>query len=399
MTNKVLYEKDGRIGRITLNRPDVLNAIDDELPGALAEAVARAEADPGIHVMVLSGNGAGFCSGYDLDHYTGSSDQNKAVQDMPWDPIQDYTFMWRNTEYFMSLWRAMKPVICKVHGFALAGGSDIALCADITIMSKTAKIGYMPARVWGCPTTAMWIYRVGAEKAKRMLFTGDKISGEEAQEIGLIFKAVAEDQLDTEVETLATRIATVPINQLAMQKMLVNQAIDDYRATCPYELAPGGPLFVGVRGGRLGARTVQAGMELYERVFGTPYPYEKYDQIFVPEYNPGYATCNDLCDSLLFGNRDDNSLAGTSVVETDVGQVELPQRGVRREHRAEGRRAGVAHAGVVVQIERHQRGVGLELFRQRQRALRPDALVVQDQLCELGVVGAQLRQGRRPLAL
>ena len=226
MTNKVLYEKDGRIGRITLNRPDVLNAIDDELPGALAEAVARAEADPGIHVMVLSGNGAGFCSGYDLNHYTGSSDQNKAVQDMPWDPIQDYTFMWRNTEYFMSLWRAMKPVICKVHGFALAGGSDIALCADIIIMSRTAKIGYMPARVWGCPTTAMWIYRVGAEKAKRMLFTGDKISGEEAQEIGLIFKAVPEDQLDTEVETLATRIATVPINQLAMQKMLVNQAIE-----------------------------------------------------------------------------------------------------------------------------------------------------------------------------
>ena len=226
MTNKVLYEKDGRIGRITLNRPDVLNAIDDELPGALAEAVARAEADPGIHVMVLSGNGAGFCSGYDLNHYTGSSDQNKAVQDMPWDPIQDYTFMWRNTEYFMSLWRAMKPVICKVHGFALAGGSDIALCADITIMAENAKIGYMPARVWGCPTTAMWIYRVGAEKAKRMLFTGDKISGKEAQEIGLIFKAVPDDQLDVEVETLATRIATVPVNQLAMQKMLVNQAIE-----------------------------------------------------------------------------------------------------------------------------------------------------------------------------
>ena len=226
MTNKVLYEKDGRIGRITLNRPDVMNAIDDELPGALAEAVAEAEADPGIHVMVLSGNGAGFCSGYDLNHYAGSSDQNQAVQDMPWDPIQDYAFMWRNTEYFMSLWRAMKPVICKVHGFALAGGSDIALCADITIMAENAKIGYMPARVWGCPTTAMWIYRVGAEKAKRMLFTGDKITGKEAQEIGLVLKAVPDDQLDAEVETLATRIATVPVNQLAMQKMMVNQAIE-----------------------------------------------------------------------------------------------------------------------------------------------------------------------------
>ena len=93
--------------------------------------------------MVLSGNGAGFCSGYDLVHYAASDGPNKVVQDMPWDPIQDYAFMWRNTEHFMAIWRALKPVICKVHGFAVAGGSDIALCADLTIMGDTAKIGYM----------------------------------------------------------------------------------------------------------------------------------------------------------------------------------------------------------------------------------------------------------------
>ena len=218
--SKVLYEKDGRIGRITLNRPDVMNAIDNDLPGELAAAVARADADPGVHVMVLSGNGKAFCAGYDLN------DPDQFVQDMPWDPMQDYAFMWANTEHFMSLWRAMKPVICKVHGFAVAGGSDIALCADITIMGETAKIGYMPTRVWGTPTTAMWVYRLGAEKAKRMLFTGDKIDGREAEAIGLVLKAVPDDQLDEEVEQFADRMARVPINQLAMQKLLVNQAIE-----------------------------------------------------------------------------------------------------------------------------------------------------------------------------
>jgi enoyl-CoA hydratase len=115
---KVLFERDGRIGRITLNRPEVLNAIDDDLPTELSEAVARADADPNIHVMVLSGAGKAFCSGYDLAHYASSDGPNKVVQDMPWDPMQDFQFMWRNTQAFMSLFRAMRPVICKVHGFA-----------------------------------------------------------------------------------------------------------------------------------------------------------------------------------------------------------------------------------------------------------------------------------------
>ena len=224
--NKVLYEKDGRIGRITLNRPEVMNAIDDDLPGELAAAVSRADADPGVHVMVLSGNGTAFCAGYDLAHYAEGNGPNQVVQEMPWDPMKDYAFMWSNTEHFMSLWRAMKPVICKIHGFAVAGGSDIALCADITIMGETAKIGYMPTRVWGTPTTAMWVYRLGAEKAKRMLFTGDKVDGREAEAMGLVLKAVPDNELDDEVERFAERMASVPINQLAMQKMLVNQAIE-----------------------------------------------------------------------------------------------------------------------------------------------------------------------------
>jgi enoyl-CoA hydratase len=223
---KVLFERDGRIGRITLNRPEVMNAIDDEVPALLAEAVARADADPGIHLMVLSGNGPAFCAGYDLTYYAEGNGNGQATQDMPWDPIRDYAFMWRNTQHFMSLFRALKPVICKVHGFAVAGGSDIALCSDLVFMAEDAQIGYMPARVWGCPTTAMWVYRLGPEKAKRMLFTGDKISGAEAEEMGLILKAVPAAELDAAVEAMAERMASVPINQLAMQKMVINQAVE-----------------------------------------------------------------------------------------------------------------------------------------------------------------------------
>ncbi len=222
----VTLNREGRIARITLNRPEVMNAINDDLPRDLIAAVEEADADPTIHVMVLAGAGKGFCAGYDLAQYAQRPGPNPVMQDMPWDPMQDFQFMWRNTQAFMALFRAMKPVICKVHGFAVAGGSDLALCADLTIMAEDAKIGYMPARVWGCPTTAMWVYRLGLEKAKRMLFTGDTISGNEAAELGLVLESVAAECLDATVDALAERISTVPINQLAMQKMMINSAIE-----------------------------------------------------------------------------------------------------------------------------------------------------------------------------
>lgn len=224
----VIYEPDGRIGRVTLNRPEVMNAIDDDLPRELEEAVAKANDDASVHVIVLSGAGRAFCAGYDLAYYAhaDSGRGHEMTQEMPWDPMKDYAFMIRNTERFMALWRSHKPVICKVHGFAVAGGSDIALCADMIVMADDAEIGYMPVRVWGCPTTAMWVYRLGPERAKRMLFTGDRIKGPEAERIGLVLKSVPPAELDDAVERLAARMATVPVNQLMMQKLVVNQAIE-----------------------------------------------------------------------------------------------------------------------------------------------------------------------------
>ena len=224
---RVLYERDGRIARITLNRPQALNAIDAELPGELEDAVAQANADPGVHVIVLSGAGRAFCAGYDLAAYAQATGTNAAVQEMPWDPMRDYAFMSRITGQFMSLFRSHRPVIAKVHGFAVAGGSDIALCADLIVMAEDARIGYMPARVWGCPTTAMWVYRLGPEKAKRMLLTGDTVDGREAERMGLVLKAAPAADLDAEVEKLAARMASVPVNQLMMQKLMINQALEN----------------------------------------------------------------------------------------------------------------------------------------------------------------------------
>ena len=219
------YAVRGRICRITLNRPRLLNAINRDMPGEIRRAVEAANADPRVHVIVLAGAGRAFCAGYDLKAFAEAG--SDVIQDMPWDPMLDYRIMKGWTDDFFSLWRSYKPVICKVHGYAVAGGSDIALCADLVLMAEDAKIGYMPSRVWGCPTTAMWVYRLGAEKAKRMLLTGDTIDGRTAKRWGLVFDAVPAKKLDEAVEKLAARIAGVPQNQLMMQKLMINQAYEN----------------------------------------------------------------------------------------------------------------------------------------------------------------------------
>jgi len=222
--NIVEYEKKGRIAYLTLNRPERFNPINSALPAEIEKVVQRANDDSEVHVIVLQGAGKAFCSGYDLKEYAEKTRPVIGSQNMPWDPTLDYKMMKRNTEQFMSLWRSYKPTICTVHGYAIAGGSDIALCCDIVIMAEDAKIGYPPARLWGCPTTMMWIYRLGAEKAKRMLLTGDIISGKEAEKMGLVYKSCPAKELDDEIDQLANRMAGIPQNQLMMQKLVINQA-------------------------------------------------------------------------------------------------------------------------------------------------------------------------------
>jgi enoyl-CoA hydratase len=220
------YETRDRKAYLTLNRPERLNAIDDTMPGEIRRAVERANDDPEVHVIILGGMGRSFSAGYDLKVFA-EAGESHWQQGPVWDPIRDYRDMKRNTDDMFTLWRSLKPTICKVQGHAVAGGSDIALSCDLVVMAEDARIGYMPTRVWGCPTTAMWVYRLGAEKAKRMLLTGDTIDGRQAAEWGLVLEAVPADQLDARVEALADRMAGVPINQLAMQKLMINQAYDN----------------------------------------------------------------------------------------------------------------------------------------------------------------------------
>jgi enoyl-CoA hydratase len=221
------YKTHNRTATITLNRPEHFNAINDHMPREIRTAVEQAEADPDVHVIIVQGAGPGFCAGYDLKHYAERKGEVFGSQEMPWDPTIDFAAMWRNTQNFMSLWRASKPTIARVHGAAVAGGSDIALCCDFLIMADDARIGYPPARVWGVPTPAMWVYRLGPQMAKRMMMTGDLIFGPEAVRIGLALESVPAAELDAAVERLAGRLRGVPRNQLMMTKTVVNQAYDN----------------------------------------------------------------------------------------------------------------------------------------------------------------------------
>ena len=241
----VTYEVTGRIARLTLNRPERGNGITRGLVTELERFVERADLDPEVHVLLLSGSGKGFCGGYDLvESAEGQggvrTDETQAPSGSPldpqvmmanhdptgtWDPMVDHAMMSRNVRAFMSLFHCSKPVVCKVHGFCVAGGTDMALCSDLLVIAADAKIGYPPARVWGSPTTSLWAYRLGPQRAKRLLFTGDSLTGAQALEWGLAIEAPAPEELDERAQALVERIARLPVNQLQMMKLLVNQSL------------------------------------------------------------------------------------------------------------------------------------------------------------------------------
>jgi enoyl-CoA hydratase len=252
------YERDGRVARITLDRPERGNGITLEMPRELAECVEQANLDPEVHVIALAGNGSGFCGGYDLSSAEGFGeveqmpDTSSAVRpgvsgsdlgssgrspldprvvaanhdpSRTWDPVVDFQMMWRNVRGFMSLFWSEKPVVCKVHGFCVAGGTDMALCSDLLVVAEDAKIGYPPARVWGVPTTALWVHRLGPARAKRLLLTGDSLTGRQAVSWGLATDWAPAEEVDGVFEDLLGRVAKVPVNQLVMHKLQANSTV------------------------------------------------------------------------------------------------------------------------------------------------------------------------------
>ena len=237
------YEVTDRIARITFNRPEQGNAITTDTPRELADAVERADIDPAVHVILLSGRGKGFCGGYDLNVFAENAANPQPDADLTgtvldpvtqmanhdpsqvWDPMVDYAMMSRFNRGFASLLYANKPTVAKLHGFAVAGGSDIALFADQIICADDVRIGYPPARVWGVPAAGMWAHRIGDARAKRMLFTGDLIDGRTAVDWGLAVESWPADELDERTEAFVQRVAQMPINQLVMAKLALNSAL------------------------------------------------------------------------------------------------------------------------------------------------------------------------------
>src|SRR3954451_21134130 len=229
MPDTVLYEAADGVATLTLARPERLNAITPQLVDDLRAALRRAWDDAAVRVIRLRGAGRAFCAGYDIGW--GAEAMEDAEAGRPWDPMADLTMMSPFVDAYMALWRSRKPVVAQVHGFCVGGGTDFALCSDLIVCAEDCRIGYPPARVWGSPTTAMWTYRLGLERSKRLLLNGDALDGRTAVEgglgsLGVAGAALRAAELAEAALGLARRVAHLPANQLQMMKLLVNQVYE-----------------------------------------------------------------------------------------------------------------------------------------------------------------------------
>jgi enoyl-CoA hydratase len=260
MTATLRTETLNGVAHVVLARASEYNTITPALRDELAAAIDAAERDDEAHVILLRAEGPAFCAGYGLDWSTaGQAREDReagAGQRRAWDSVADMRMMGRFVETYMKLWYSRKPTIAAVQGWCIGGGTDMVLCADIVVAAEGASFGYPPSRVWGTPTTAMWVYRMGLERAKRYLLTGDEIPARKAVELGLILEAVPDDRLLEHATALAERMARVPINQLVMLKLLCNQTAENMGMSSTRTL---GVLFDGI------ARHTQEGLDFVGR--------------------------------------------------------------------------------------------------------------------------------------
>ncbi|MEM9169071.1 MAG: crotonase/enoyl-CoA hydratase family protein [Pseudomonadota bacterium] len=239
MGEDALYAKSGAIATVTLNRPDKYNTLRPSLLKDLDDALREANTDNEVKVVILEGAGDAFCAGFDfssgLEHFEGIAEENYdpgVDVDLVVNPYKTYMTQ------FMGLWRGLKPVIAKVHGYCMGGGSEMALCADLVVASEDARIGTPYSRVWGCHLSGMWVYRLGLAKAKYYALTGESVSGKEAAQIELINQSVPLEELDATVQALAEKLARIPLTQLMAMKLIVNQAYDNMGLQSTQTLGP-----------------------------------------------------------------------------------------------------------------------------------------------------------------
>ena len=224
MVNSVLYEEEEKIAIITINRPERLNTLTAEVIGAVGEYVDQAASAEEVAAIILRGAGPNVSAGYDLDDFLANE---AGSQDQVWDPVGDYQSMSGNVRNFMKVWECPKPVIAEISGWAIGGATDLLLCADLLFMADDAHIGYAPSRIYGTPTTMMWIHRIGLEHAKQFLLTGRPINAETAFRIGLVSHVCKAGDLSRSAESEARRFADIPSNQLALNKLLINQTFEN----------------------------------------------------------------------------------------------------------------------------------------------------------------------------
>ena len=248
-------ETEAGVRSIVLARPGEYNTITPALRDELEAAIDEADADPAVRVILLRAEGPAFCAGYDLDWST-EAQPEEGKRGRVWDSVADLRMISRFVDTYMKLWYAAKPTIAAVQGWCVGGGTDMVLCADIIIAAEGASFGYPPSRVWGTPTTAMWVYRMGLERAKRYLLTGDEIPAPDAARIGLVLETVADDRLQEHALAFARRMAQVPTSQLVMLKLLCNQTAENMGLSSSRTL---GSLFDGI------ARHTQEGLDFVAR--------------------------------------------------------------------------------------------------------------------------------------
>jgi enoyl-CoA hydratase len=207
------------VRRITLNRPEKRNALNHALRGGILQALREADQDPEILVMIVRGAGKCFSSGYDL----GGGNEG---QELPWfTPGGEGHWPRHVTQGWMSIWELAKPVIAQVHGYCLAGGSELATCCDLVYMADDAQMGY-PAVRFGVPDNHFHVWFVGMRKAMEMMLTGDSISGVEAARLGWANASFPAEELEQQVLGVAQRIATVPPDLVQLNKRVVHRQME-----------------------------------------------------------------------------------------------------------------------------------------------------------------------------
>lgn len=220
MSEPVLIVDDPapKVRRLTLNRPEKRNALNDTLRGALFDALRAGDKDRSVSVMIVRGAGSCFSAGYDLGSANTDVERSSSYADGWWSR--------HVVNNWFEMWDMSTPIIAQVHGYCLAGGSELATACDLVYVAHDAKIGYPPVRLMSPPDMQWQTWLMGLRRGMEALLTGDSMSGDEAVAAGFANRAFDLADLDAEVLAVAERVAKIPPDLLALNKRAAHRAME-----------------------------------------------------------------------------------------------------------------------------------------------------------------------------